>query len=96
MTTFHHTPSPWHLDPSEMDHVIDDDYHVVGGGSAEDAFQFAGFMRTEDARLIAAAPDLLEALDALMSLESRGRLMPVGKEWDAARAAIAKAVGGEE
>lgn len=43
--------------------------------------------------LIAAAPDLLTALDGLMALESRGRIMPIGKEWDAARAAIAKATG---
>jgi len=46
-----------------------------------------------DAALICAAPDLLAALDGLMTLESRGRIMPIGKEWDAARAAIAKATG---
>lgn len=31
----------------------------------------------------------LEALEGLMELERRGRLMPIGREWDAARAAIA-------
>lgn len=41
------------------------------------------------------APDLLQALRDLMALESRGRIMPIGKEWDAARAAIAKATGSE-
>lgn len=46
-----------------------------------------------NARLIAAAPELLAALDGLMASESRGRIMPIGKEWDAARAAIAKARG---
>jgi hypothetical protein len=45
------------------------------------------------ARLIASAPDLLEALEGLMALESRGRIMPIGKEWDKARAAIAAARG---
>ncbi len=44
-----------------------------------------------NARLMTAAPELLEALQGLMELESRGRLMPVGSEWNAARAAIAKA-----
>lgn len=44
-----------------------------------------------NAKLIAAAPELLEALEDLMALESRDRVMPAGLEWDAARAAIAKA-----
>jgi hypothetical protein len=54
---------------------------------------FGGMDHEANARLIAAAPELLEALDGLMTLESRGRIMPIGKEWDAARAAIAKATG---
>lgn len=37
--------------------------------------------------------ELRRALESLMALESRGRVMPVGREWDAARAAIAKATG---
>lgn len=44
-----------------------------------------------NAKLIAAAPELLDALEGLMALESRDRVMPIGAEWDAARAAIAKA-----
>lgn len=36
---------------------------------------------------------LLEALAGLMELERRDRFMPIGREWDAARAAIAKATG---
>ena len=31
---------------------------------------------------------LTEALSGLMNSESRGRIMPIGKEWDAARAAL--------
>lgn len=34
--------------------------------------------------------ELLAALQELMQIESRGRIMPIGKEWDNARAAIAK------
>ena len=37
---------------------------------------------------------LVEALEGLMRLESRGRIMPVGPEWDAARSAIASHQGG--
>lgn len=31
---------------------------------------------------------LREAMTKLMELESRGRIMPIGPEWDAARAAL--------
>lgn len=44
----------------------------------------------------AAAPahdELVAALEGLMALESRGRIMPIGREWDAARAALTKAAG---
>lgn len=34
--------------------------------------------------------ELEEALEGLMELERRGRLMPIGREWDAARAALKK------
>jgi hypothetical protein len=44
-------------------------------------------------RILEAAPALLEALEELMELESRGRFMPIGKEWDKARAAIKLARG---
>jgi len=46
----------------------------------------------EEAKPAPAAPDvagLVEALEGLMRLESRGRVMPVGAEWDAARQALA-------
>jgi hypothetical protein len=46
-----------------------------------------------NAHLVAAAPELYEALVALMDLESRDRVMPAGPEWDTARAALAKARG---
>jgi hypothetical protein len=36
--------------------------------------------------------DLLAALKGLMALESRGRIMPIGREWDAARAAVSRAL----
>lgn len=45
-----------------------------------------------NARLIAAAPDLLEALEALLRVETEWG-DPTGPEWDNARAAIARARG---
>lgn len=44
-------------------------------------------LEAEIDRLNAQVAMLHEALDALMQLESRGRVMPIGKEWDAARLA---------
>jgi len=66
-----HTPGPWRLDdPTAFDHresLINDDYHFVDAGDGFHAqngngFGLSGFMSIDDARLIAAAPDLLEAL----------------------------------
>ena len=49
-------------------------------------------MAWHNARLIAAAPDLLEALEGLLDLHSDD-LQHAGPAWDAASAAIAKAKG---
>lgn len=85
-----HTPGPWIQaeTPSGKGKVIN------GSGFSVCSMQGGAYcQQIIDARLIAAAPDLLEALEGLMEIESRGRVMPIGKEWDAARAAIAKAKG---
>ncbi|WP_406549347.1 hypothetical protein ACETRY_10880 [Cronobacter malonaticus] len=49
-----------------------------------------------DMALIAAAPDLLEALRSIMELQTRGYVMLGDKCTEMARAAIAKAIGEEE
>jgi microsomal dipeptidase-like Zn-dependent dipeptidase len=68
--------------------------HVVCFG--EDYDDYGAISNPDDARLIAAAPDLLAALEAL-SLAERQISKPLGSDWlDAyglARAAIAKAKG---
>jgi len=46
-----------------------------------------------NARLIAAAPDLLEALESLLSTDGSQLMESESKPWQQARAAIAKAVG---
>ena len=80
-----HTPGPWHLradDPCMV--VCEAEYFAIadcaGGTDRDEA----------NARLIAAAPDLLEALQAMCSCEygTDAALIAVRK----ARAAIAKAV----
>jgi hypothetical protein len=67
-----HTPSPWRQFAPEVDGVIDPNYREVCAGrefftaeSPQSGFHFRALMTEADARLIAAAPDLYRALDAL-------------------------------
>ena len=95
-----HTPGPWQIDwyicrekgkelwrvPRSIGPACADHDHWAGNHIAVDA---------PDARLIAAAPELLEALQELMVAADRVSAEPVtwlGK----ARAAIAKATGEQE
>ncbi|HHT5046356.1 TPA: hypothetical protein ACTY4T_001019 [Enterobacter hormaechei] len=84
-----HTPAPWYFSNEGVLRVrAKDDDEVV--------CSYAGYENCEreyaNARLIAAAPDLLEALqDALHAYDKHGE----HPEWDFARAAISKALGEE-
>jgi hypothetical protein len=86
-----HTPGPWTL------HL--DSIPYVNCGEAGPAFGpvvMAGSVdeMMANARLIAAAPDLLEACKAMMQwVEQRPQTHPYDG-WELARAAIAKAEGG--
>lgn len=75
-----HTPGPWiatqrtHTKgpPSpEESHL---DYFHIMAGRGDDSWELTGFMRPSDAHLIAAAPDLLEALKELLA--SQLAIMP--------------------
>lgn len=91
-----HTPGPWALtgwtagdDFGWSIRIADAPYRLeVSAWCAESE---------ADARLIAAAPDLLEALEAVLAVpEARKALVNWGTdELLAARAAVAKARGGE-
>ena len=92
-----HTPGPWrsfagaiyigeHTAPVFIARTCHPDREK--GASIAD-----GHERLANADLIAAAPELLEALEALVLLPNKQRPAEV---WEAARAAIAKARGGAE
>lgn len=97
-----HTPGPWDL-TQEPERGLRDEVAVcygaaVGGATyvvaERSAFDTPDFraMRQANARLIAAAPDLLEALVALLTKHDPDS-MYLTDENCAARAAIAKATG---
>lgn len=102
MKEFKGTPGPWFKDDdswSDGEHCVissekrEGMVHIamVSGGGSESGFEdnFASEQKA-NARLIAAAPELLEALqDALHAHDKHGEY----PEWDFARAAINKALG---
>ena len=91
MTT-KHTPGDWYV-TGEMTRYIN---VRIGGGLIQEVASCGpteadggyGSQQEANARLIAAAPDLLEALRGVLRIADRKT-----DEFDAARAAIAKATG---
>ena len=84
MSEAKHTPGPWHA-------VIAGGVQpVIGGPLITSAHTKSGMLPNYEAnaRLIAAAPELLEALRGVVRVADRSTI-----EFDAARAAIAKATG---
>jgi hypothetical protein len=105
-----HTPGPWHVvcHTSEDGRIGPGDDWTVYGRNTTHAIAFEGGHNPHaeaDARLIAAAPDLLEALQALLELDVYADcpgLVSVGgydnsdaEEVIKARAAIQRAVGAD-
>ena len=87
-----HTPGPWI-------HTEDDDnYHAVTAGcgyhvnSDDDGFEIAGCISKANAHLIAAAPDLLEALEYCLDCLGDEFALPADCQSNA-RAAIDRARG---
>lgn len=84
-----HTPGPWRV---AQINATDKPWAVIGQGPHGDEI-VAGYLRTEaDARLIAAAPDMLAALQVLLASASYSTDAMDAAEAQA-RAAIAKAEG---
>lgn len=80
---FKGTPGPWHWEGQ----VLGNDEIIVGG----DSWRFSEANKA----LIAAAPELLEALQSIMELQTRGFVVLGDKHTNMARAAINKALGEE-
>lgn len=90
-----HTPGPWGISSQSVSTIKQFDFMgetsvLIASAQGHDN---SGFFpsydeRDANARLIAAAPDLLEALKGVLRVADRAT-----DEFDAARAAIAKATG---
>ena len=92
MKLTHHTPGPWHMMETEPGIVAEMDVFVTTPRWAGGTGLIARVMNADDALLIKAAPDLLEALQTIMA-EVAG--CERNAKWEAARAAIFKATKGE-
>jgi len=95
-----HTPGPWSLEPVKdrsIEHLVPVDGNQMSILTVVevDGVKFAAVYLDEDARLIVAAPDLLDALETLLSLHDAR--VDTADAWNVsmeeARAAIAKATG---
>ncbi len=86
-----HTPGPWTVFDAAKEDGISDFYGIdAPNGDAVVLYDREGGIESEaDARLIAAAPDLLEALQQLVACHDE----PTCPGLDLARAAISKATG---
>jgi len=86
-----HTPGPWDMKPCSAGGGL-----LIRGDAGKHSQASLQIVPIEDARLIAAAPEMLEALDRLLWWASVRAEGLHGTELDAinsARAAIAKATG---
>ena len=83
-----HTSGPWEVKPSSNEIVNADHGRLPFAIVADFTLIGALYENGADARLIASAPDLLQALLSLCADE-----LLTQDKWDDARAAIAKATG---
>lgn len=94
--TISHTPGPWTLDAPICKAVVTETYHIIFAGhgfldrKTMQGFSVTGHMTFADARLITAAPELLEALKKIIT---DGDYTAPEEMKRIARAAIAKVEG---
>ena len=100
-----HTPGPWRVVPCTLEGAGALRRDIISDGAEFSPAYVGGDILEDDARLIAAAPDILEALRELLAercaLEEPEQFDAAGN-WTSdspaskkARAAIRKAIGGE-
>ena len=85
-----HTPGPWRIEPGEnwRVYLVNNDYgHAIG------EIVYTDTRKPADARLIAAAPELLEALNGMLQLFSDTEDMEDYETVKFARFVVAKAIG---
>ena len=93
-----HTPGPWELQAGRSFKTQSGEFHLAYGADKHGNPNFRGFCELDaNAHLIAAAPELLAALDAVdlnLSEWKPEKLKDYGLDWilEQARAAIAKAI----
>jgi len=92
-----HTPGPWHSSHTSANSWNMGVYDEAGTEVARVSVKSALYQqrRIADARLIAAAPKLLAALQAIVALDDGDNpaLWPFAELFDQARAALAKSKG---
>lgn len=89
--THTHTPGPWHI-TDEGSQIVIQTFSDHPTGTLARIYR-ADELAYSDARLISAAPELLEALQMLIPQEPQEADSYDRAMWKAARAAIAKATG---
>lgn len=94
MSKFKHTPGPWHVDPSWGPSEEHPEWAAINIG--ESWRSASGHIGSANARLIAAAPDMLHALNLALEYwqDRQQRYKNRAPVWvQEARDAIAKATG---
>ncbi|OEI71254.1 hypothetical protein [Enterobacter sp. ku-bf2] len=91
MKRFEGSPAPWRINGVDYH-----DYGLIDAEGGEIMLLKAECEQDDhNAALIAAAPDLLEALQSIIELQTRGYVVLGDKYTGMARAAISKALGEE-
>jgi len=95
MSEFKGTPGPWEVIESLHEGLV-----VIHKESLEEGQGWIGYTSIaselqgrDDANLIAAAPELLSALDLILSYHDEGNCVLHREDVSSARAAISKALG---
>ena len=96
MSETKHTPGPWVVKSARSGFYVESQFDVIVE-SLDEYGRYGAIDDEANARLIAAAPELLEALSCLTAVVGltpiKGNLDALQEAYDMARAAIAKAKG---